>query len=1104
MEKAEIQDLFEELQSCGLEMDEEQLASCHRAACIIEDMTAEQCRQVIGQANRNPVLQVFMSDGWSVDMRYRVRSSHGEVVVDRHGRLKTEYVLQRSIVKSRRGDQVHMAIKIERPRPLLTKTCADIWSAGCDFCPILPLAGHKGVSIHVYLQDGLFAKPFGRRMIARHSLFWEAAYCPLVFQCEADRALAELRDWVFFSSCFAHSCSKALKWGLKSLVVGGEELLDGVHISVSSLLRASKGLFMVVPEFIATFVVFDLPDLATTDELEWFWATLDVPPKLMPLFLKVNPQWYGQRLHCTASLAQDLDMVNIVTTVIHFCLHWCDFSETRWTKVGLCGRMFLRSLCIGVEVLAKLAMKHDAVCKWHLAGFGKRCTPAVRNYLAVAALAGRPSEAMLLKLMKDDRFLLHHARCWEIVQAEHKHVETGPGYAYSRIASVLDVDCDWYRTSVLESSLTSIAYIHMDCFAPLATAPLKYVVGDVLANIECLKAEDGISDPLTLKWQNLALLGFEEEVVAGINLFKEASFTTVIVEQAHASGALIMRRHPQLNTESLLCRMTVHNCRMLFCDSHLEKQLSNLNSLLEKINKQMGNVHRTGAKEMYIKALIAEAKKDREPGGPSHNALRLSIFKHHAKPFGQLGTGQVAALRVRASAYNKKKIETLEESRVHVQDQINTLMAKDAEEQQKGKKNHMATIRFGAPEFERFGELWPQYSLKDCKGRVMKAPNGIPPAMAALLAEMEEKVTVAKPPKPEWLAKMVDHRDHFALSGFCSDSTHPFAGVAYKLLLSIAQPRRLVFLECRRQPLGFSAMIAHGSYEYEAFRLVDHTQVPWKDASDIWVLPEMRVLGSKVASYGEAVPWKMFTRHLKETPLDPRAQGGGSSGPRVKVDEETLRLLQLEFPWLSLQELLEILKKKLHQPPGGAQGSAGGHSAGGSAGAAGAEPPPTPQEIPEDLVAQVNDDLAAIRAEVAAGNKEGTAYFKLRALGGLWSQKLFKKLTTDFGSYAIDKSVEKWCDQTGFPARKSFSTNKLGHANARMLAEEVVRRGDHFFTAWVEADCVLPFDFTAAAAVYSPPPEYHMWFDELPMNSFSSQAGFEISALVPRPMVADQ
>ena len=65
------------------------------------------------------------------------------------------------------------------------------------------------------------------------------------------------------------------------MVAGGEEVLDAVHISVSSLLRASTGLFLVVPEFIVTFVVFDLPELETTDDVEWLWTALDVPPKLM-------------------------------------------------------------------------------------------------------------------------------------------------------------------------------------------------------------------------------------------------------------------------------------------------------------------------------------------------------------------------------------------------------------------------------------------------------------------------------------------------------------------------------------------------------------------------------------------------------------------------------------------------------------------------------------------------------------------------------------------------------------------------------------------------------------------------------------------------------
>ena len=70
---------------------------------------------------------------------------------------------------------------------------------------------------------------------------------------------------------------------------------------------------------------------------------------------------------------------------------------------------------------------------------------------------------------------------------------------------------------------------------------------------------------------------------------------------------------------------------------------------------------------------------------------------------------------------------------------------------------------------------------------------------------------------------------------------------------------------------------------------------------------------------------------------------------------------------------------------------------------------------------------------------------RLEALGGEWSVQLFKKLTTDVGSYAKDKSIAKSCEKTKFPERKSFAVNRYGMANSRMLAEEVVRRGGGSF-----------------------------------------------------------
>ena len=69
---------------------------------------------------------------------------------------------------------------------------------------MLKLAGHSGISISVYLQDGLFAKPFGKMMRARHELFFDPLHCPLRFRSDAERDLAQLRDGVIIWTCCAH------------------------------------------------------------------------------------------------------------------------------------------------------------------------------------------------------------------------------------------------------------------------------------------------------------------------------------------------------------------------------------------------------------------------------------------------------------------------------------------------------------------------------------------------------------------------------------------------------------------------------------------------------------------------------------------------------------------------------------------------------------------------------------------------------------------------------------------------------------------------------------------------------------------------------------
>ena len=86
----EIRDVLQELSATDGDMDPGALNVLYRAAAAIEDIAGAKCRALIDLAGHRPLLQAFMSDGWSCDMRSRDMSSADDVSVRRTGRLRTE------------------------------------------------------------------------------------------------------------------------------------------------------------------------------------------------------------------------------------------------------------------------------------------------------------------------------------------------------------------------------------------------------------------------------------------------------------------------------------------------------------------------------------------------------------------------------------------------------------------------------------------------------------------------------------------------------------------------------------------------------------------------------------------------------------------------------------------------------------------------------------------------------------------------------------------------------------------------------------------------------------------------------------------------------
>ena len=290
-------------------------------------------------------------------------------------------------------------------------------------------------------------------------------------------------------------------------------------------------------------------------------------------------------------------------------------------------------------------------------------------------------------------------------------------------------------------------------------------------------------------------------------------------------------------------------------------------------------------------------------------------------------------------------------------------------------------------------------------------------------------------------------------------------------------------------------IVSYGDFHFDSLRLVDHSQVPWTSLSDIWVLPQCLWLESRVIVTAEPVPWSIFVRFDRPTVLPSKSKSDQQRRSRVPIDEDILLQLQLEFPWLTLAQLREMLEARTSVVVGG-----GGQTGSSNPGPSSRSARSLDYEVAEDVVARVQAELRALRDELAQSD-DSLSYFRIRVLGGEWSLKRSGKTTTDVGCYAKDKSTKNWCDVVAWPSARSFAVGKFGGVqNARMLSEEVRRKGDYFINAWVDPGSPLQFSFDDCKQGYRTTDEYYDWMDSLALNSWGCKAAFEIRDMCPRPV----
>ena len=191
-----------------------------------------------------------------------------------------------------------------------------------------------------------------------------------------------------------------------------------------------------------------------------------------------------------------------------------------------------------------------------------------------------------------------------------------------------------------------------------------------------------------------------------------------------------------------------------------------MTQLLEDLRREMLNTKHSGARQAYCKLLIAQVKSGRIVGDANHGALRRLVFKHHNKGFQSLSGQQVDVLTRHASADNAKKIKTLSESRQHVHRQLEVLRLRRKEAEHVGIVNHMDSMRFVADDYNRFAELWAQYTVNDVRSDLQSPPDRMNSAHSTLISDEVDSQQIAHHARPDWLSQVVSCRDQYVGVGF--------------------------------------------------------------------------------------------------------------------------------------------------------------------------------------------------------------------------------------------------------------------------------------------------------------------------------------------------
>lgn len=659
------------------------------------------------EASGDPLLYVYASDGWGRTISDTTTIKHADGVLFRRGRARSEFLLEREILKSRDvSGATSSTMMIHSPRPMLDgKNGWNILGAACERRNMMRMSAPSCIILNFFVQDGLHCNSLARRQAARHEEYYDVD----MFDGGGDGdSLLREKDLVLSWRCILHIFSSGIQWMMKAW--GDADLLSDLHVSIKSLSNSTLALIQVVPEFIDRFVHYELADddLAVAESV---WRVLGAKKSFLPTILKVNPRFDHDRrvLQVSARLADDPDAKGLVRSVMLYFIQFYDFSETRWAGCGPSTRKLISFLAVGGRELMSMAFARRD-CNTEKLGGVRRLGRPVLYYSLIAAVACWPIENGTVLLLEDDRFFKHAETIKAEMHAQYRIIQELSIDVWRVLAAVLPgCEASQLAHDCLRSVPTGLAYLHYEAFRHLSTYPYKLTQGNVqdkVRELSVLPRAD--EDRAVQKLQILLGCGVPQaSIVNTMLLLQDAPCSVGVLDKAHGLGSLLMKAHTQYNARQLAIRSMICQCAPLCTLAEDEKKLRRLRGDLQSLERR---TVRHSARNEYCSQLALSAAEGIAAGSADASAARGLAIAVHSRKFDELGMAEQLVCAMDAERAKQRKLEALDAKKALLKSQISDILQATDEANQTlqfdGVVNSTKANRFTSGELHRVATLY--------------------------------------------------------------------------------------------------------------------------------------------------------------------------------------------------------------------------------------------------------------------------------------------------------------------------------------------------------------------------------------------------------------